>query len=598
MKILRFVLFGIIIIAVILGVSGAFIVNRFTQDPPTHDGTISIAGLNDTVEIIRDEYGVPHIYASNTQDLRFTQGYVQAQDRWWQMEFSRHAGRGTLQELTGKTNSLMGADIFIRTVGWRRAAENDLANLSDEVLAELQSFADGVNAYISSRSAGELAFEYNVLGITGVDIPIEPWVPLDTLVWTKVMADDLSGNQSSERLLSELIDALGEEVVADYWVEFPFGMKPTIIHPQDFPTADDTASQTANSSAGLLGIETQLAGNYDASQGLIFGNGDGIGSNNWVVSGDLTESGMPLLANDPHLGIGMPSIWYEIGLHCQPVSEDCPYNGRGFTFPASAGIVIGHNERIGWGVTNVGWDTQDLYRITVNPDNDLQYLWNDEWRDMVVHEETISFGDSAEPVTIQVREAHLGPIINDNRFDRETGEILGFNNEDPLAFRWTAYENSTILEAILQLNRAQNWDEFRDALRLWDTPAQNFVYADVDGNIGYQTPGNVPIRAAGHTGRLPVDGSSDEFEWLGFVPFDLLPSVFNPERGYIATANQALVPMAYYDYLAAELADDYGEDAQYVFDYGWAIWLSGTANCRNAGKHRPAQLRDIQCDTR
>ena len=485
MKLKRIILVGIglvILIALVLVAIGAVMINRWTRNPlPQHDGTLTVAGLDDTVEIIRDEYGIPHIYASTTHDLRFAQGYVQAQDRWWQMEFARHIGHGTIQELTGKSDALMRSDIFIRTVGWRRATENDLANLPPDVVAELQSFADGVNAYIMNRSAGELAFEYSILGLTGVNIPIEPWTPMDTLVWTKVMADDLSGNQGAERLYVEMLEALGEEMLEDYWIDYPFDDKSTIIQPEDYPDPESISMGANNWDIDLVSTTTELAGNFDASQGFVFGKGEGVGSNNWVVSGDLTESGMPLLANDPHLGIGMPSIWYEIGLHCQPVSDACPYNVRGFAFPAVPAIIIGHNERIGWGVTNVGWDTQDLYRITVNPDNPLEYEWNGEWREMEVVDEEIRFGDGQEPITIQVRITHLGPIINDNRIDEETGEILGFNNEDPLAFRWTAYEPSTIFQAIQLLNQAQNWDEFRAAISYWDTPSQNIVYADVDG---------------------------------------------------------------------------------------------------------------------
>ncbi|MCA9914778.1 MAG: penicillin acylase family protein, partial [Anaerolineae bacterium] len=498
-------------------------------------------------------------------------------DRWWQMEFFRRTGRGELQELTGKTDSLMGTDIFIRTAGWRRAAERDLEALPEEVVVELQAFADGVNAYIESRPASELAFEYNVLGLTGVDIPIMPWTPLDTVVWTKVMAWDLSNTQGSDRAYGAMIDELGQDMADAYFPDFPYGERPTILQPEDVPSGGSTTALPTTSVVNATSsyANTQLAGNFDDSVGLIFGSGDGIGSNDWVVSGDLTESGMPLLANDPHLGIQMPSIWYEIGLHCQPVSDECPVNARGFTFAASPGIVIGHNDNIGWGVTNVGWDVMDVYEIKVNPDNPLQYEWNGEWRDMTVYEEEIRFGDGAEPVTIQARETHLGPIINDNQIDEETGEILGFNNEDPIALRWTAYEPSRLVEAILKLNVASNWDEFRDALRLWNVPSQNFVYADVEGNIGYQAPGQIPVRPAGSNGRTPLDGSSDEFEWLGFVPFDLLPTIYNPERGWIATANQALVPLEYYDYLANELADEYGADAHYVFSYSWAQGYRG-----------------------
>lgn len=570
MKLLRNILLVVLGLVIILVAFGVFTVNKWTSGPlPQHDGTITLDGLEGEVTIIRDEWGIPDIYASSIHDLRFAQGYVQAQDRWWQMEFARHTGHGRLQELTGQTDALMGTDIFIRSAGWTRAAQRDVDALPPEYLAEVQSFSDGINAYILNRPAGELAFEYNVLGLTGVDIPIEPWTPIDTAIWIKVMAWDLSGNRGSELMRSSLIDELGIEMANAYMPDFPFGQKPTIIWPEDIPETGAFAPQIMRAdTAGIIGLETQFAGNFDVNTGLIFGSGSGVGSNNWVVSGDLTESGLPLLANDPHLGIGMPAIWYEIGLHCVPVSEECPYDVRGFAFPASPAIIIGHNANIAWGQTNIGWDTQDLYQITVNPDNELQYMWNGEWRDMTVYEDEIRFGDGGS-VTIQVRETHLGPIINDNQRDEETGEILGFNNEDPLAFHWTSYEVSTIQQSIFMLNQANNWSEFREALSYWDSPAQNFVYADLEGNIGYQTPGLVPIRAEGHTGRLPVDGSTDEFEWLGFVPYEYLPSVLNPERGYISTANQALVPMEYYDYLASELGDEFGEDAHYIFDYEW-----------------------------
>lgn len=576
MKLLRNILLVILVLLIILGAFGAYTANRWINGPlPQQDGTISLAGLDGEVTVIRDKWGVPSIYASTTHDLRFAQGYVQAQDRWWQMEFARHTGRGRIQELTGQSKSVMGSDIFIRTAGWEQAAQADVDALAPEDLAELQAFVDGVNAYISSRPASELAFEYNVLGLTGVNITVEPWTPVDTAVWIKVMAWDLSGNRSEELLRSALVSELGEDMANAYIPDFPYDKRPTIIWNQEIPQSGPFAAETSSTdTAGIAGVETQFAGNFDIGQGILFGSGSGIGSNNWVVSGKLTETGKPLLANDPHLGIQMPSIWYEIGLHCMPVSEKCPYDDRGFALPATPGIIIGHNANIAWGLTNVGWDTQDLYMITVNPDNDLQYKWNSEWRDMTVRNEEIRFGDGGSTI-IQVRETHLGPIINDNHYDAETGEISGFNDENPMAFRWTAYERSTILKSVLMLNRASNWNEFHEALRYWDSPAQNVIYADIQGNIGYQTPGNVPIRAEGHTGILPVDGSTDKYEWLGYVPYEYLPSVLNPERGFIATANQALVPMEYYDYLANELGDTYGKNAEYVFDYNWDYGYRG-----------------------
>lgn len=579
MKIFRNILLGLLIVAIGVVAIGGFMVNQWTRGPlPSQDGTFTVEGLNEEVTVTHDEFGVPHIYASNVHDLRFAQGYVQAQDRWWQMEFWRHTGRGRIQELTGQSDALTGTDIFIRTIGWEEATRRDIEAMSPETLAELQSFADGVNAYIGERTPGELAFEYNILGLTGVEFEIEPWTPLDTVVWTKAMAWDLSGsNRSNELMYSAIAGEFGDEMAALYQPDFDYDNMPPIILPEELPSAGETFAPPLSNSdtAGIRGIDTQLAGNYDPTALSLFGFGDNLGSNNWVVSGDLTESGQPLLANDPHLGIQNPSIWYEVGLYCQPVSSECPYSNRGYAFASSPGIIIGHNDRIGWGVTNLGPDVLDLYQMEFNPENDLQYMWDGEWRDAELREEVISYGDGGS-TTIQVRVTHLGSVINDNQIDEETGELMGFNNENPLVLHWTGDEISTILESIFRLNRATNWDEFRTAIQYWDIPAQNFVYADIDGNIGYQTQGNIPIRAEGHTGIMPVDGTVSDYEWLGYVPYEYMPSVYNPERGWIATANQAVLPQEYYSYLANELGDEFGENSDYSFDYDWAVGYRGT----------------------
>lgn len=598
MRILRYLLLGLLLTLVIVVVGAGVIVTRWTQGPlPQHAGTLTLAGLDSEVEILRDTYGVPHIYASTTHDLLFAQGYAQAQDRWWQMEFWRHIGAGRIGELTGKNDSVFGNDLFIRTAGWSKSAERDYAALDDDSRALLQHFADGVNAYITSRSAGELAFEYNALGVTGVTIAIEPWQPLDTLVWTKVMSWDLGGNMSDERAIAALTERLGEELFADFAPPYPYGEKPTVTQPEDLPPAGESFAVHTSPEAGRP-IVTDFTGNF-ADTGLAFGKGDGIGSNNWVVAGAKSTSGKPLLANDPHLGIQMPSIWYEIGLHCQPVSADCPFEVRGLTFASVPGIVIGHNANIAWGVTNATWDTQDLYIIKVNPENPLQYEWNGAWRDMTSREEVIRFGDGEDPITITVRETHLGPIINDNTLN-DDGTLRAYG-EEPLALRWAAYEPSTLFQAIIELNQAANFEAYRAALRHWDTPAQNFIYADTEGNIGYQLPGNVPIRAAGHTGLLPIDGSTDQYEWRGYVPFDNLPSIYNPERGYIQSANQALVPQEYYTQLAETLGDEFGADSHYTFGYYFAYGDRGariTEMLEATEKHDFESFRAIQGDNK
>jgi penicillin amidase len=314
MKVLRIILFVVLAIILVVVVGGFVIYWDTTRGPlPQHSGTLSAPGLRAEVEILRDAWGVPHIYASSTYDLFFAQGFTQAQDRWWQMEFNRHIGHGRIQELTGRNDAIMGSDIFIRTVGWRAAAERDFAAMSDEGRAVMQAFADGVNAYITSRPADKLALEYRLLRLTGVDIPIEPWTPIDTVVWAKVMAWNLTDSYGNELVREALLAELGEEMTIAYAPPWPYGERFTIVQPDDLPLTAASLGEQAVSrlteSAG--GISPVMAGGIIAGQSVTFGSDHriGIGSNNWVATGSMTESGQPLLANDPHLDIQMPSIW-------------------------------------------------------------------------------------------------------------------------------------------------------------------------------------------------------------------------------------------------------------------------------------------------
>ncbi|MBN8636851.1 MAG: penicillin acylase family protein [Anaerolineae bacterium] len=574
MKVLRIVLLILLLIVVVIAVGGFLIFNDTTRGPlPVTSGTLNVTGLQAQVEVLRDDWGVPHIYASNPHDLFFAQGFTQAQDRWWQMEFARHVGAGTIQELTGQTASVMGSDLFIRTAGWYEAAQRDVALLDETETAAVQAFADGVNAYITSRPQDDLALEYRLLGVTGVNITIAPWTIADSLVWGKVMAWNLTDSYGSDMDNALLLDALGQALFDDLTPPFPFDSKPTILQAEDLPITEASLSTAYAGSRAALTVPASRA----AAGGIVRGDwvtrstDVGIGSNNWVATGTMTSNGTPLLANDPHLGIQMPSIWYEIGLHCYPVTAECPYDVVGFALPASPAVIIGHNANIAWGVTNVGADVQDLYSLEINPDNPTQYRWDGEWRDMNVREETINFGDGDEPVTIQVRETHLGPIINDNRYDSETGEISGWNSEDPMVLRWTGLDEGTLYKSVLRLNLASNWDEFRAALSYWNVPAQNFVYADTAGNIGYQTPGSMPIRPGDRDGRFPTLATSDADTWQGYIPFDLLPRILNPERDFVVTANQAVVPPDYY----AELETALGADNFYELGYSWSYGYRG-----------------------
>ncbi len=510
------VLLGIVaVVVLILAAVRFFVIPRAF---PQVDGEIRLPGLDGPVDIYRDSFGVPHLYASSEHDLFMAQGFVHAQDRFWQMEFWRRIGSGRLSEILGE--SALDQDKFIRTLGWNRAAVRDLELLPEAELAILEAYSEGVNAYLDAYR-GNLGLEFTVLGLTGVRFDPEPWTPLNTVTWTKVMAWDLGGNWDRELARAHLVAKLGTPALSALMPGYTEGY-PLIV--------PDLATEAA-----LQAIPAQ------AFDGFALGSGPDIGSNNWVVDGEGTATGAPMLANDPHLGFRIPSIWYEIGLHCEPKGSDCPLDMVGASFAGVPGIVIGHNDHIAWGVTNVGPDVQDLFIERINPENPNQYEFRGQWVDMEVIREEIRVAGEQQPVYVDVRLTHHGPIINDVVGGVEEEWDFGWQ---PLAFSWTALEPGTIVQSILKLDRASNWEEFREALALFDVPSQNFVYADVEGNIGYQMPGRVPIRANGD-GSMPVPGWSGEYEWVGLIPYDDLPRAFNPPQGYIATANNAVVGSDY-----------------------------------------------------
>jgi penicillin amidase len=518
---------------ILLAVAG-FVAWRTVSSPwPKTNGELSLPGLQEQVTVIRDKRGIPHIYASNTHDLFMAQGYVHAQDRFWQMEFWRRIGAGRLSEIFGE--SQVETDRFLRTMGIVPAAERTWEAVDDETRSTLEAYAEGVNAYID-QNKDDLPMEFKVLGLTGVKFTPEPWKPLDTITWSTMMAFDLGGNYKHELRRAQLMDRYGEAWMHEL-MDIPYDEH----HPSIVPT--DVAWDK-------LGLETTVA---SLPGGLMLGSGDGVGSNNWVVAGEHTETGMPLLANDPHLSIQMPAIWYENGLHCQPAGPDCPYDIVGFSFASVPGVIIGHNQRIAWGVTNTGPDVQDLYVERINPDNPNQYEVNGQWRDMDIHQEEIKVAGKDEPVIITVRSTRHGPIINDVAFGPGSDWAYGWQ---PLALQWTAIGTNRLPQSILTIDRATDWDSFREGLQYWDAPAQNFVYADMDGNIGYQMPGLIPIRAQGD-GGMPVPGWNDDYAWTGFIPFDELPRSFNPEQGYLITANNRVIGPDYPYFISKEWAPGY-----------------------------------------
>ena len=489
------------------------------QGLPEAGETLQFSTLQSPVTVYRDEYGVPQIYADNLHDLFFAQGYVQAQDRLFQMDFQRRVGTGTLSEVLGEAT--LETDRFLRTLGTNRAAAKDLEVMSEETLSDLQAYADGVNAFISANQ-DSLPLEFRILGYKP-----QPWEPLHSVVWGKMMAWNLGGNWETELMRARLLDTMGAEKTADLLPHYPLS-GPFIIPPE------------VKSYASLDAIDFDKV---MAVKSLLKATDPDIGSNNWVVAGSRTTTGKPLVANDPHLGMQIPSIWYLVGLHGGGLDV------VGASLAGAPGVVIGHNDRIAWGVTNVGPDVQDLFLEKVNPDNPNQVEFQGKWEDVQVVEERIAVKGQAEPVVETVRITRHGPIMN--AVTSKIGE-----EAQPMAFRWTALDSGKLFKSVLKIDQAQNWEEFRSALRDWSVPSQNFVYADVDGNIGYQMPGQIPIRAKGD-GTVPVPGWTGEYEWTGTIPFDELPSVYNPEVGYVATANNQVVPDSYPYLISTEWAAPY-----------------------------------------
>lgn len=554
---------GLTVVAVVLLVAVVVVAGlsvwTVRRSFPTLSGTLDVSGLDGEVEVLRDRYGVPHLYADDADDLIRAQGFVHAQDRFWEMDVRRHITAGRLAELFGSDQ--VDTDVFIRTLGWRRVAEAELALLEDETIRYLEAYAEGVNGYLESRSTSEVSFEYAVLGLQRKGYEPEPWSAADSLAWLKAMAWDLRGNMEDEVARALLATEIGIERTQELYPPFPYDRHPTIV-PGGAVTDDafvaSAGTPTLDIPAGALDPLERVAQAAAAVPALLgIAGADGIGSNSWVVSGEHTSTGLPLLANDPHLAPSLPSIWYSMGLHCNDVGPDCPFDLVGFTFSGVPGIIIGHNDRIGWGFTNLGPDVTDLVIEEVDGD---RYRVEGEWRDLETMEITLEVAGD-DPVTRTIRSSDNGPLVSDASENlQEVGDVAPAERDDgaeyAVALRWTALTPGRTADALFRLNTARDWDDFRAAAELFEVPSQNLVYADVDGNIGYQAPGRIPIRT-GYDGRWPVAGWDPATDWDGFIPFDELPSELNPDRGWIVTANQPVVPPEFEHVVTTDTAYGY-----------------------------------------
>jgi len=519
----KFLRRAVLVLAGLLVVAGLVFYGLVRRGWPEIDGRLAAPGLQAPVEIVRVEPGIPHIYARNAHDLFFAQGYVHAQDRLWQMEFNRIVGQGRLAALFGE--GALEIDKVMHTFGLSQAAERDWQVLAPATRALLTAYADGVNAYVSTHR-GRLPVEFTLLGVEP-----RPWTPVDSLTWGKLMALNLSLNHPFEILRTHLIAKLGEPAARRLMSPYP-ASAPVIVPPGVQAYAAPPAGREPRTRlAALPGF------------GMISGAGPAWGSNGWVVAGSRTASGRPLLANDTHLGLQLPSVWYQVGLH------GGGYDEVGFSFPGMPFIVIGHNRRIAWGITNLCADVQDLYTEKLDdPAHPRRYQFQNAWRDLVLRREEI--GVKGKPnVILEVRETLHGPILND-----AVAELKG---SPPTAPRWPALGGTHLVDSLAALNLARDWPSFHQALATWDTPSVNFVYADVDGHIAYQSTGRVPMRAAGHQGLVPVPGWDGRSEWQGFIPYEEMPRLLDPTSGFIVTANNKVTGDDYPHFLAYDMADPY-----------------------------------------
>ncbi|WP_051935488.1 penicillin acylase family protein [Deinococcus sp. YIM 77859] len=493
------------LILLLLAAALAVVVWLKVTSTPRTAGTVTLAGLRGPVTVTRDAWGVPHIRApSSDEDALFALGFVHAQDRAWQMDFQRRVAQGRLAEVLGE--AALPQDRFLRTWGFYRAAQTALPALSERSRRMVRAYTAGVNAGLRQ---GKVAPEFRILGYTP-----EPWTEVDSIAWSKLMAYDLGGNWEEEILGMRAVKRLGREGLDAVLPPYP-ASGPTILSRGELgrsgpavPAADETAVLPE---ATLRALEAHLG----AARALGMEGVPGKGSNNWVIAGSRTASGQPILADDPHLALTSPMLWYLADI------QGPQLRAIGATIPGLPGIVIGRNERVAWGVTNVNPDVQDLY---IEP------------ADARLTERTeIIRVKGGEDVRLTIRESEHGPIISG----------VGAGEVGPrVALKWTALQpGDTTLDAFLELNYAQNWSDFVRALKKYVAPSQNFVYADVEGNTGYYAPGRVPIRR-GWDGSLPVPGDGSR-EWQGFIPFEELPHTLNPADGLVVTANNKVVPEEY-----------------------------------------------------
>jgi penicillin amidase len=538
-RLLRFL--SILLLLLLLSAAAGYAYLR--QSLPKTEGAVRLAGLSGPVDVLRDRYGIPHIFAGSLPDAVFALGYAHAQDRLWQMEMSRRIAAGRVSEVVGAGG--LETDRFLRTLGVRRAAEANLRSLDAETRGLLESYAAGVNAFLAEDPV--LPPEFWLTGVRP-----EPWAPADSVGWIKMMAWDLGGNWRNELLRMRLAKTLPLARIHEFLPPYPGEPVPQIADLKElYGSMERDAVRLAEFAV----------------------DSEGLGSNNWVVSGARAESGKPLLANDPHLGLTAPPVWYFAQISVPGL------NVIGATLPGVPGVILGHNDRIAWGFTNTGPDVQDLFIEKLDAAGG--YMAPDGPRAFELVDETIRV-KGGESEKLRVRVTRHGPVISDVVRAAQDAAPRGH----VIAFSWTALAaDDRSMQAALRLGRAREWDGFLAAVRDFQAPQQNMVYADVDGNIAFVAAGRVPLRKPENDlkGMAPAPGWEAKYDWAGSIPFEQLPRSFNPASGAIVTANHRITPPGYPYFISSDWEPPYRADRiQQLLDA--------------TPKHSPQSFARIQAD--
>jgi penicillin amidase len=487
---------------ILVFVAAAITFYLFYRAMPEYYGRVALPGLSAEARVWRDDYGVPHIFAASFDDAARALGYIHANERLYQMETLRRAAQGRLAEIAGP--DYLSLDRLARVLGLYRSAESSFSALSPWAQARLQAYADGVNAFLETHR-GARPPELIILG----DAP-EPWKPADSVAWGKLMSLDLSGNYKIEALRARLLQKLPADQAAWLFPPPPPGSPVTIA-----PIAEDRHGA--------------LDDPFDRLNGLVrLGHG---ASNEWVVAGARSVTGKPILANDPHLSLSAPVLWYLARVVTPEGSV------KGGTVPGAPIVLLGQNDRIAWGMTNADTDAQDLFVETIDPTDPSRYLTPDGPQPFVARDEVIRVKGGAD-VALHVRETRHGPVISDVAPD--LAALAGPGKAIALAYTGLSGQDTTA-ESLMRLDVARDWSEFLAAMRLYQTPTQNVVYADASGDIGFLSAGLVPLRKSGD-GAEPTDGASGATDWIGLVPFERWPQARNPDAGFVFNANNAVVP--------------------------------------------------------